>query len=113
LANVAAGGSLQFTFGDTVGEPCSQGNTCPLQLQIGTNVAKIGCAFAGTAVGNNMNIAIAGAMSTTMAVTFPTAGSYAIMADPASNSGGCGTTWTNGQPTDPNEVIAYVCVTPP
>jgi hypothetical protein len=35
------------------------------------------------------------------------------MVDPASSSGGCGATWTNGQPTDPKEVIAYVCVTPP
>ncbi len=113
LANVAAGGSINLTFGYTVGVQCSKGNTCPLQLQIGTNVAKLGCVFAGTAVGDQLNIATVSADSTAMSLTFPTAGSYAIMVDPAASSNGCGATWTNGQPTDPNEVIAYVCVTPP
>ncbi len=112
LATIEAGGSVDLRFNYTVGVQCSQGQLCPLQLQIGTNVAKTGCVFAGDAIGDKLKIATHSG-SDDMTLSFGTPGTYAIMVDPAANSNGCGSAWTNGQPTDLGEIIAFVCVTAP
>lgn len=108
---VGVGTAVELTFGDGVAVHCDQGNTCAIQLQIGTSTEKTGCALAGTAVGNGFSIA--NEMGTAdVVMQLGSAGEYEIMVDPATSSGGCTGTWTNGQPTDSNEIIAYVCVTP-
>ena len=113
LATIQAGGSVELHVDYTVAVKCTQGKTCPLQLQIGTNTAKIGCVFAGDAVGDKINIAAQSGSDQAMTLSFGTPGSFAIMVDPASNGSGCGAAWTNGQPTDLGEIVAFVCVTAP
>ncbi|HEY3802107.1 MAG TPA: hypothetical protein VGL61_05840 [Kofleriaceae bacterium] len=108
---VGVGSAVELTFGDGVAVHCDQGSTCAIQLQIGTSTEKTGCALAGTAVGNGFSIA--NDMGTAdVVMQFGSAAEYQIMVDPATSSGGCTGTWTNGQPTDSSEIIAYVCVTP-
>jgi len=113
LATIAAGGSIAIAYDATAGVVCSDGDTCAVQLQIGTNASKLGCLIASEAQGNH-EVAAVNVMGQTMTLgTFDTAGMYELVVDPASDENGCGSAWTNGAQSDVNEIIGYVCVTAP
>jgi hypothetical protein len=113
LATVVAGGSITIGYDASAAVQCSHGHTCSLQLQVGTNAAKLGCLFAGQAQGDKQNVGLVNVQGKAMTLgTFGTPGVYELVVDPASNQNGCGAAWTNGQPNDANEVIGFVCVTP-
>jgi hypothetical protein len=111
LAIITAGNAVALNFSYDVAELCPHNDTCALQLQLGTNDGKDGCVFDGTAVGNGINVAMHDG-NAAVDMVFGSAGSYEIVVDPAASTTGCGSSWTNGQPSDSNEIIAYVCVTP-
>jgi hypothetical protein len=102
---------IAVTFNYSLGEGCPVGQTCKLQLEIGTDHGGMSsCAFAGSAPGMQVGILqIAQAMGT-FTGTVPIGGSnlYKIKLNGA-HDGSCASSWTSGEPGD-FAIIAYVCV---